>query len=86
MVLLKRASLIIAASAMLFSCAIGVAARVVERTVAFLFSAFAPEPMRLAIDGPAVPRTIYRPPLASSLLESLRHEKGVPRFGAARNI
>lgn len=58
----------------------------VDRCIAFIVSAFRLDAPRLAIDGPAFERSIDRPSLASSLLESLRHEKGVPRFGAARGI
>lgn len=58
----------------------------VDRCVAFVVSAFKMDAPRVANDGPSFDRTISREPLVRSLLESLRHEKGVPRFGAARNI
>jgi hypothetical protein len=60
--------------------------RVAERIATFVLSMFAPAQPRFAIDDPAFERSVERPALARALLESLRHEKGVPRFGAARNI
>lgn len=60
--------------------------RVTERIATFLLSMFAPEPMRMATDGPAFERRIDRAPLAASLLERLRHEKGVRNQGAHRGI
>ena len=66
--------------------AIAVIDRVTERIATFLLSMFAPEPLRLATDGPAFERRIDRAPLASSLLEGLRHEKGVRNQGAHRGI
>lgn len=59
--------------------------RVTERIATFVLSLFAPAPFRIATDGPDLVLREDRPSLSASLLESLQHEKGVPRFGAARN-
>lgn len=59
--------------------------RIIEPMLDIIASLFAPASPRLAADGPALDRSIDQPSLSASLLESLRHEKGVPRFGAARN-
>jgi hypothetical protein len=66
--------------------AIAVIDRVTERIATFVLSLFAPAPRRLAADGPSFERRIDRAGYEPSLLESLRHEKGVPRYGAARSI
>lgn len=58
----------------------------VDRCIAFALSMFPAIAPRLVVDGPDMVLRTDRPSLAASLLESLRHEKGVPRFGAARNI
>ena len=60
--------------------------RTTERIATFLLSLFAPEPLRLAPDGPDLVRNETRPSLASALLESLRHEKGTSNIRAARGI
>lgn len=78
-------SIFLAASLMLASAS-AVIDRVTERIATFVLSLFAPAPRRLAAEGPSFDRRIERQSLASSLLESLQHEKGVPRYGAARGI
>ena len=91
MVLSRYRIAILAAS--MFAVAARAADRVVEavdgfvdRCIAFVVAAFRIDAPRLAIDGPAFTRSIDRQSLAPSLLERLRHEKGVPRLGAARGI
>lgn len=66
--------------------AVAVIDRMTERIATFLLSLFAPEPLRLAADGPDLVRSDIRPSLAAALLESLRHEKGVRHTRAARGI
>ncbi|SKB32534.1 hypothetical protein [Sphingopyxis flava] len=58
--------------------------RAAARFFEFVASVFKVEPMRLAADGPSLVLREDRDPLPASLLERLRHEKGVPRLGAAR--
>ena len=58
----------------------------VDRCIAFVVSAFKLDAPRIATDGPSFERRIDRAGYEPSLLESLRHEKGVPRYGAARSI
>ena len=56
----------------------------VDRCITVLLSMFPAMKLRLVDDGPDMILREDRASLASSLLESLRHEKGVPRYGAAR--
>lgn len=78
-------SIFLAASLML-ACASAVIDRITERIATFVLSLFAPAPRRLATDGPSFERRVDRASIDPSLLETLRHEKGVPRYGAARSI
>ncbi len=58
-----------------------------DRFIDFVASAFAPDKLRFAIDGPdAAPRAISRDGLDPSLLSGLRHESRVSRRSADRNI
>lgn len=57
-----------------------------DRCIDFIVSAFKVDAPRFAFYGPEMVLRTDRPSLSQSLLESLRHEKGVPRSGAARNI
>lgn len=66
--------------------AVAVVERGLERIATFVLSLFAPAPFRIATDGPDLVLREDHPSLSASLLEGLRHEKGVPRFGAARNV
>jgi hypothetical protein len=62
--------------------------RVMASTVVMLrqlIDLFAPEPFRLATDGPVLPRAIGGTPVDGALLHSRRHEAGVSRRAAARN-
>lgn len=56
----------------------------IDRCIAFVVAAFRIDAPRIFASGSWMAPTIDREPLAASLLESLRHEKGVPRLGAAR--
>ena len=56
----------------------------VDRCIAFVVAAFRIDAPRIVGDEPVCEHRVERPSLAASLLESLRHEKGVPRLGAAR--
>lgn len=89
MVLSRHRIAILAAT--VFAVAVRAADHVVEvidgfidRCIAFVVAAFRIDAPRLAADGPGFERIVERPSLETSLLESLRHEKGVPRLGAAR--
>ena len=62
------------------------AARMLDHAIAFAFTLFKPDPPLLAGSGSWMIQPEDREPLAPSLLERLRHEKGVPRLGAARGI
>lgn len=91
MVLSRYHIAIIAAST--FAVAVRAADNVVEvvagffeRCIDFVVSAFAADKPMFAVDGPDMVLRTERPSLAASLLEFIRHEKGVPRSGAARNI
>ncbi len=84
MVLFKRAAMLIATCSMMLVGVASAAIRAVERIAILAFALFAPAPARLAADGYTFERRADRAPLAASLLEGLRHEKGVPRLGAAR--
>lgn len=58
----------------------------VDRCIDFIVSGFRSDAPRLANDGPAFLSGVAGVSIDPSLLERLRHEKGIPRLGAARNI
>lgn len=88
--LLKRASIMIVAASMAMGTFAARLAEHVDRTLGrifdFILSAVTAAPMRFAGDGPQMARRNDRPSIEPSLLEGLRHEKGVSRLGAARGI
>ncbi|MBN8806497.1 MAG: hypothetical protein BGO58_07975 [Sphingopyxis sp. 65-8] len=65
---------------------IEVIAGFVERCIDFIVSGFRMDAPHLANDGPAFLSGVAGVAIDPSLLERLRHEKGIPRLGAARNI
>lgn len=77
-----------ASAAVAFSERVGdhITERIIEPMLEVLATLFAPAAPRLVTDGPALDRRLDGPSLSASLLESLRHEKGLPRLGAARGI
>lgn len=91
MILSRYQIAIVAAS--LFAVAARASDRVIEaiegfvdRCIAFIVSGFRMDAPRLAHDGPAFLSGVAGASIDPSLLERLRHEKGIPRLGAARNI
>lgn len=81
------------AAASLFAVAARASDRVLEiidgfvyRCIAFVVSGFRMDAPRLANDGPAFLSGVAGVSIDPSLLERLRHEKGIHRLGAARNI
>ena len=65
--------------------AISAFARSIGDFILMAFAWLAPEPMRFA-DGGFTQLAPSGAPLEPSLIQSMRHESGVPRRSAARNI
>lgn len=64
--------------------AFSAATEAIGRAWSWMLSAFAPEPLDLRVDYDAPALSDTGRPFDPGLLQSLRHEAGVPRLSAAR--
>ncbi len=58
----------------------------IGRALAAAFKEFGPEPFRFSMGAPDLVRAIDGQAVGSATQQSLRHEAGVPRLSAARNV